>query len=97
VELDELGRLPCLTDRSHLSRLYLRRLKRVLLLRFYTESLLSPTDRRLLDRVIYSTFCDCREVNASGEARKLLQEARSGSGRTKPPLAQIGGNREWTV
>jgi hypothetical protein len=32
----------------------------------------------LLDRAIYSTFCDCLELNLSTQARSLLKAVREG-------------------
>lgn len=69
-----------------LAEVFLRRLKRVLLLRFYTDNLLTDGDRRLLDQAIYSTFCDCQVLGAGDEARRLLNEARAGGGVFKRPL-----------
>jgi hypothetical protein len=76
---------------------FLRRLKRALLLRFYTDSLLSAGDRRLLDRVIYSSFCDCQEAGATLEARRLLGEARAGVGLFRRTSARAGGDHEWSI
>ena len=67
--------------------IFLRRLKRVLLLRFYTDNLLTSDDRRLLDQAIYSTYCDCQGIGAGDDARELLSEARAGSGMFKRPIA----------
>ncbi|HEX5415784.1 MAG TPA: hypothetical protein VFZ25_08950 [Chloroflexota bacterium] len=88
--------LPAETDPARLGEIFLRRLKRALLLRFYTESLLSPGDRRLLDRVIYSTYYDCRQLGVVSDARRLLQEARSGVGLFQRPLS-AAGKRRWSI
>ncbi len=80
-----------------LRSIFLRRLKRALLLRFYTEALLSPSDRRLLDRVIYSSYCDCQEIDAAAEARGLLDAARAGVGLFKRPATRAGGERGWST
>ncbi len=85
------------TDRQQLSEMFLRRLRRALLLRFYAGSLLSPGDRRLLDWVIYSTFCDCQALDDTAEARRLLNEARAGAGLFARPLSRRGGIREWST
>ncbi|MGH2460904.1 MAG: hypothetical protein ACRDIY_18770 [Chloroflexota bacterium] len=69
----------------------LQRLRRALLLRFYAGSLLSVGDCRLLDWVIYSTFCDCQAVNLDAEARRLLNEARAGIGLFGRPPGRSGG------
>ena len=37
---------------------------------------LTPEQRLMLDRAIYSTFCDCLELNLSSQARSLLKEVR---------------------
>ena len=88
--------LPPESDPVRLSEIFLRRLKRALLLRFYTESLLSPADRRLLDRVIYSTYCDCRQLGTITEACRLLRQARAGVGLFQRPAA-TGGRRRWSI
>lgn len=75
----------------------LKRLRRALLLRFYAGSLLSDGDRRLLDWVIYSTFCDCQFVEADSEARRLLNEARAGIGLFGRPPSRLGGMQEWSI
>ena len=72
--------LVVLADPTRLRALYLRRLKRALLLRFYAGSLLCGGDQLLLDRVIYSAFCDCQAVDIVSEAQHLLNEARAGTG-----------------
>ena len=72
-------------------RASLQRLRRALLLRFYAGSLLSVSDRRLLDWVIYSTFCDCQAVDVETEARRLLNEARAGIGLFGRPPSRPGG------
>lgn len=86
-----------LADRGCPNEIFLRRLKRALLLRFYTDSLLSPGDRRLLDRVIYSSYCDCQQVGATSEARRLLGEARAGVGLFRRTPSRSGGDHEWYI
>ena len=88
--------MPTESDPARLGEVFLRRLKRALLLRFYTESLLSPGDRRLLDRVIYSTYCDCRLAGVVTEAGRLLHEARTGVGLFQRPLS-AAGKRRWST
>lgn len=73
-------------EQAVLSDILLRRLKRVLLLRFYTDNLLTDSDRRLLDHAIYSTYCDCQGLGVESEARRLLNEARAGGGVFKRPV-----------
>ena len=84
-------------ERARLTEMLLRRLRRALLLRFYAGSLLSSGDQHLLDWVIYSTFCDCRLVEAESEARRLLNEARAGIGLFSRPPARSGGIHEWSI
>jgi hypothetical protein len=74
-----------------------RRLKRALLLRFYTESLLDDPDRLLLDRVIFSSYCDCQSIGLSEVAKRLLDEARSGSGLFRRPSGGAGGGSAWST
>lgn len=93
----EVGAIPLLTDSARLKDLFLRRLKRALLLRFYAGALLSDGDRHLLDRVIYSTYCDSLTVGADIEARRLLHEARAGMGLFKRPPLRSGGAHEWST
>lgn len=85
------------TDRGRLSEMLLRRLRRVLLLRFYAGGLLSSRDRRLLDWVIYSTFCDCQGIDLTSQARHLLNEARTGVGLFARPPSQPEGREEWST
>ncbi len=84
-------------DASLLAAMLLRRLKRALLLRYYTETLLAPRDRLLLDRVIYSSFCDCQSNGLGPIARRLLGEARSGSGLFRRPGGGTGGGSAWSI
>lgn len=88
--MQEVQTLPGIADPLTVGEAFVRRLKRVLLLRFYTDALLSAGDRRLLDQAIYSTFCDCQNLGAGEEARRLLDEARAGKGLFKRPLAAAG-------
>ncbi len=89
--------IPSATERERLHEMFLRRLRRALLLRFYAGGLLSAGDRRLLDWVIYSTFCDCQSLDITGEARRLLNEARAGAGLFAQPPSLRGGTREWST
>jgi hypothetical protein len=89
--------LPCLTDQTALAELYLRRLKRALLLRFYTETFLSPGDRRLLDRVILSCLRDCQDVQVTTEARRLISDARGGVGLFRRPPARERDELPWSI
>ena len=93
VESTGTATVPPVSETSVLSEIFLRRLKRSLLLRFYTDSLLSSGDRQLLDRVIYSTLCDCQAALASDQAQILLNEARTGVGLFRQPSPPAGGKR----
>jgi hypothetical protein len=84
--------LPSLPDVPNAGELFIRRLKRVLLLRFYTEALLSPNDRHLLDRVIFASLCDCIAAGQGAEARRLVSEARAGVGLFRRPAARRGSS-----
>lgn len=97
MDSSELVVFPVLTDRARLGEILLRRLRRVLLLRFYAGSLLSAGDRHLLDRVIYSTYYDCQCIDAGSEARRLLNEARAGIGLFGRPPTRPGGMQEWST
>jgi hypothetical protein len=84
-------------DASVLAAMLLRRLKRALLLRFYTDSLISEHDRRLLDRVIFASFCDCQNAGLAPVAKRLLEEARTGSGLFRRPSGGTGGGSAWSI
>jgi hypothetical protein len=62
------------TDGSHspLQLHYLRRLNRMLRLRSEQSGKLNEDGVRLLDRVIYSTYCDAVDLGVTGEAQRLL-------------------------
>jgi hypothetical protein len=82
---------------SALAAILTRRLKRALLLRFYTESLLAYPDRVLLDRVIYACYCDCQSIGIGPVAKRLLDEARTGSGLFRRPTGGAGGGSAWST
>jgi len=88
---DDWPELPVLADPARLRTLYLHRLKRALLLRFYAGSLLGYADQQLLDRVIFSALCDCQTVDVVTEARRLLNEARAGIGLFGRTPSRLGG------
>lgn len=92
-----LEMLPSLTEPPRFREILLRRLRRVLLLRFYAGSLLSGSDRRLLDRAIFSTFCDCEALGIGVEARRLLNDARAGIGLFGRPPCGVGGAERWFI
>ncbi len=56
--------------------LYLKRLQRLLGLRQRHEQDLNPQGLHLMDRSIFTAYCDCREVGAGEEARRILREVR---------------------
>jgi hypothetical protein len=62
------------TDGSHspLQLHYLRRLNRMLRLRSEQSGQLNEDGVRLLDRAIYSTYCDAVDQGVTGEAQRLL-------------------------
>jgi hypothetical protein len=97
AEANVFDGLPCLTNRADLAELFLRRLKRALLLRFYTDSFLSAGDRRLLDVVICSTLRDCQDAQVSNEARRLIADARSGAGLFRRPTVRDRSEPPWSI
>ncbi len=56
---------------------FLKRLRRLLVLRYQASNYLDLDDVRLLDHCIFATFCDCLEVGAAEPARRYLDEARA--------------------
>lgn len=56
---------------------FLRRLRRLLLLRYQAARFFDEMDVRLLDRCIYATFCDCQALDVGEPARQLLRDARA--------------------
>jgi|GEM_PF-4923450 len=51
---------------------FLRRLNRLLRLRYEQSPQLNAEGVRLLDWAIYSTYCDCVDMNVGQNAQKLL-------------------------
>ncbi len=51
---------------------FLRRLNRLLRLRSEQTSQLNEDGVRLIDRAIYSTYCDAADLGVTAEAQKLL-------------------------
>ena len=51
---------------------YLRRLNRLLRLRADQRGLLNEDGARLIDRAIYSTYCDAADLGVTAEAQQLL-------------------------
>ncbi len=53
---------------------FLRRLGRLLELRHLQQERLDLESVRLLDRAIYSTYCDCLDLGVGREAQRLLHQ-----------------------
>lgn len=60
------------TRYSTLQLHFLRRLNRLLRLRYEQGVQLNAEGVRLLDRAIYATYCDCVDLGVSQEAQHLL-------------------------
>lgn len=58
-----------------LQRLFLTRLRRLTWLRRSCSDQMDGNTLRVLDKSIYSTYCDCVEVGANDEAREMLKQA----------------------
>ncbi len=58
-----------------LQRMFLLRLRRLLWLRRSCVGQLEDNILKVLDRSIYSTYCDCLEIEVGEEARQLLKQA----------------------
>jgi len=54
---------------------FLRRLSRLLRLRSDQSGQLNEDGLRLIDRAIYSSYCDAVDVGAAAEAQKLLHHS----------------------
>ena len=63
---------------SPLQLLFLQRLEQLLLKRRQYAGRLASDDWRmkLLDRALYSTYCDCLQLGLQEEARTLLERSR---------------------
>ena len=62
---------------TEMQALFLLRLRHLLDRRYgVAATKLEAGQRLVLDRAIYSTFCDCLELNLSAQARSLLKEVR---------------------
>ncbi|MBV9120151.1 MAG: hypothetical protein JOZ39_05545 [Chloroflexi bacterium] len=62
---------------ADIQAIFLTRLRRLLERRHGSAgAALDDRQRRMLDRAIYSTFCDCLDLDASGQARALLNRTR---------------------
>ena len=58
------------------NRVYLRRLRRMLTLRYQAARYLSADDRMLLDRGILSAYLACRSIGLEAEAIRSIEIAR---------------------
>ncbi len=60
---------------EYLRRFFLARLERVVAVRRERAPLLEAgsMDLRLLDKAVYSTYCDCLDLGASKAARAILR------------------------
>jgi hypothetical protein len=63
-------------DLTDATPLYLRRLRRMLTLRYQAARFLSEADRHLLDRGILSAYLACRSAGLEAEAGRILEIAR---------------------
>ncbi len=54
---------------------YLRRLNRLLRLRADQSGQLNEDGLRLIDRAIYSTYCDAVDLGVASEAQRLVQRS----------------------
>ncbi len=66
----------------YLQRFFLTRLRRFVSVRRQRGPLLDAgdLDLRLLDRAVYSTFCDCLDLGVGEEARAILRNESAGVG-----------------
>jgi len=55
-------------------RMFLLRLRRLLWLRRSCAGQVEDSLIRVLDKAIYSTYCDCLEMGVGDEARQLLKQ-----------------------
>ncbi len=65
---------------KYLQRFFLKRLNRLVAVRRERGPFLDAGDfdLRLLDKAVYSTFCDCLDLGAGDEARSVLRHEYSG-------------------
>ncbi|MFQ5879572.1 MAG: hypothetical protein ACE5IZ_05315 [Dehalococcoidia bacterium] len=68
---------------SSLQLFFLQRLGRLLQLRQQQASQLNREGLRLLDRAIFSTYCDCVDLGVGGEAQRFVQRLAL-SGQKRP-------------
>jgi len=61
---------------SETQALFLIRLRSLLDRRYKQGAKLTDDQRHMLDKAIYSTFCDCLELDVSAQARTLLRDVQ---------------------
>ncbi|GBD13375.1 hypothetical protein HRbin24_01403 [bacterium HR24] len=82
----ELGRTQAGEGRySGLQVYFLNRLEHLLRQRYHHRDLLAPEAIRLLDRAIYSTYCDCLDLGVGSEAQRLLRQFAVPSAGSRAP------------
>lgn len=59
-----------------LRSVYQERLRRMLRLRQEHRQELNAQGLQLLDRSIFTAYCDCRDLGAGEEAKRILREAK---------------------
>lgn len=72
-----------------LQRFFLKRLQHMVAVRRERGPLLGAgdPDLRLLDKAVYSTFCDCLDLGAGEEARAVLKPVEVGGEGAESPEA----------
>jgi hypothetical protein len=65
---------------KYLRKFFIERLQHLVAVRRERSTELEAGDSylRLLDKAVYSTYCDCLDLGLSGEARAVLQQAERG-------------------
>ena len=58
---------------ANLVRMLMRRLKRLVTIRDKCSELLNTEGARLLNKAIYSTYCDCLNMGLGEEARSIIK------------------------
>jgi hypothetical protein len=58
-----------------MQRVFLLRLRRLTWLRRSCAGQLDDSVLKILDKAIYSTYCDCVELGVTDEARQVLKQA----------------------
>ena len=62
---------------AEVQALFLSRLRSLLEKRYGSGIRLTEAQLKLLDKAIYSTFCDCLELDLNAQARALLRQHAS--------------------